>query len=473
MKFYSQGAAQEVTGSKHVLETGKSKIMIDCGAFQGKRKEAERKNREWIPEIDDLDAVLLTHGHFDHCGLLPLLSKKGFRGNIYATAATRDIANIIMMDSAKIQARDMEYLRKLAEKRGEQFTEEPLYTEGDVLKATEQFVTLSYEREIYVSRDIRTQFYDAGHILGSAQVYCEIFDDGNGSQEGNRPLTVGFSGDLGRKNKPIIRDPVSIPPVDYLVLESTYGDRLHENVSDIMEELARVVNETVKWGGKIIIPAFAVERTQDIIFYLHLLSDRKKIPPVPIFVDSPMAVNATSIFRVHPECYDKETRDAFLQHHKNPFGFNSLRYIDSVAESKELNELKGPGIIISASGMCEAGRIVHHLVHTISDPANTVLIVGYMAAHTLGRKIKDREKEVRIFGNTMPLRARVEEIRALSSHADYKEMGEYVKQLDLRKLRKIFLVHGEEAPQKQFKEYLLGLGVADVEIVRYGDEYEL
>ena len=466
MKLYSQGAAQEVTGSKHILDTGTSKVMVDCGAFQGRRQEAERKNREWIPETGNLDAVVLTHGHFDHCGLLPLLSQKGFQGNIYATAATRDIANIIMMDSAKIQARDAEYLRKQAEKKGETFDWKPLYNEDDVLKATQQFVTLSYKRSIYVAPDVGITFYDAGHILGSASVYCEV-------RNGGGPLRVGFSGDLGRKNKPIIRDPDPMPPVDYLVMESTYGDRLHEDVTNILEELARIVNETAKRGGKIIIPAFAVERTQDIIYYLHLLSDRKQIPELPIFIDSPMAVNATSIFRVHPECYDEETRDAFLQHHKNPFGFNSLRYVDSVAESKEINNFSGPAIIVSASGMCEAGRIVHHLLHTITDPRNTILIVGYMAAHTLGRKIRDREKEVRIFGNTLPLKAQVEEIRALSSHADYSEMGEYVRKLDMQKLKKIFLVHGEEEPQQHFQKYLLDLGVADVEIVKYGEEYQL
>jgi len=470
MKLYSQGAAQEVTGSKHILDTGNTKIMVDCGAFQGKRKEAEKKNREWIPETASLDAVVLTHGHFDHCGLLPLLCNKGYRGNIYATAATRDIANVIMMDSAKIQARDGEYLRKQAKKRGEKFEWEPLYDEADVLQATNQFVSLSYERKILISRDIEATFYDAGHILGSASVFLEI---SNGSNGDGGKTTVGFSGDLGRKNKPIIRDPSVIPPVDYLVIESTYGDRLHENVSDVMKKLAQVISETAKRGGKVIIPAFAVERTQDLIFYLHLLSDQNAIPKIPIFVDSPMAVNATSIFRVHPECYDEETREAFIQHHKNPFGFNALRYVDSVEESKEINEMDGPAVIISASGMCEAGRIVHHLLHTINDPKNTILIVGYMAANTLGRRIRDRERNVRIFGSSVPLKARVEEIGALSSHADYSEMGDYIKQLDLNKLKKIFLVHGEDQAQTHFREYLLNLGVADVEIVQYGAEYEL
>ena len=467
MKLYSQGAAEEVTGSKHLLETEKGRIMIDCGAFQGKRAEADKKNRDWTPETKGLDAVVLTHGHYDHCGLLPLLCKEGFDGNIFSTSATRDIANLIMMDSAKIQARDAEWHEKQARKRGEKFDWKPLYDENDVMKATNQFVSLSYRRKMLISRDIEITFFDAGHILGSSMVYCEL------ERDGGAPLTVAFSGDIGRKSKPIIRDPDPIPDVDYLVLESTYGDRSHEKVSDIMNELERIVNRTAERRGKIIIPAFAVERTQDLIFYLHLLNDQKRIGDIPIFVDSPMAVNATSIFRVHPECYDRETREAFIRHHRNPFGFNSLRYIDSVAESKELNDLKGPAIIISSSGMCEAGRVVHHLLHNLADSRNTVLIVGFMAKNTLGRKIRDREPEVSVLGNRMPLRAQVEEIRALSSHADYREMGEYVSGMDLNRLKKIFLVHGEPEPQEHFKNYLLELGVADVEIVQYSKEYEL
>lgn len=467
MKLYSQGAAEEVTGSKHILETQNGRIMIDCGAFQGKRAEADKKNREWIPDTRGLDAVVLTHGHYDHCGLLPLLCKNSYDGNIFSTSATRDIANLIMMDSAKIQARDAEWHEKQARKRGEKFDWKPLYDENDVMKATHQFVSISYRRKMFVSGDIEIMFYDAGHILGSSMVYCEI------AQNGGAPLTVVFSGDIGRMSKPIIRDPDPIPDVDYLVLESTYGDRTHENVSDIMNELERIVNQTAARGGKIIIPAFAVERTQDLIFYLHLLADQKKIGDIPIFVDSPMAVNATSIFRVHPECYDSETREAFIQHHKNPFGFNSLRYIDSVAESKELNDLKGPAIIISSSGMCEAGRVVHHLLHNLADSRNTILIAGFMAKNTLGRRIRDKESEVSVLGNRMPLRAQVEEIRALSSHADYREMGEYIGKMDLQRLKKIFLVHGEPEAQAHFKQYLLDLGVADVAIVEYSKEYEL
>jgi metallo-beta-lactamase family protein len=314
---------------------------------------------------------------------------------------------------------------------------------------------------------VEVTFFDAGHILGSSMA---LFDIHAGR---NRSLQVCMSGEFGRKNKPIIRDPEPIPDCDYLVLESTYGDRTHEAVTDILSSLERIVRSTHERGGKIVIPAFAVERTQDLIYYLHILTGENRIPKLPVFVDSPMAVNATSIFRVHPECYDAETRDIFIDNHKNPFGFDNLRYIDSVTESKELNDLQGPAIIISSSGMCEAGRVVHHLAHTVSDPKNTVLIVGYMAANTLGRRIQEKHRNIRIFGNTFILRAQVEEIRALSSHADYTEMGEYVRKMDLKRLKKIFLVHGEEEAQSSFKDYLLKIGVADVEIVQYGNTYEL
>ena len=290
---------------------------------------------------------------------------------------------------------------------------------------------------------------------------------------GKKTLSVGFSGDLGRKDKPILRDPKRIPDVDYLVMESTYGDRLHELAGDVMSRLEKIVNETASRGGKIIIPAFAVERTQDLVFYLHLLADAKRIPDVPIFVDSPMATNATAIYKIHPECYDEETKQAFTNHHKNPFGFNALRYIESTAHSKELNSLKGPAIIISSSGMCEAGRVLHHLLNNISNPKNTILIVGFMARDTLGRKIQERRREVPILGNLVPLKAQVEEIKALSAHADYCEIGEYIKGLSLKRLKTVFLVHGESSATDYLRQYLLGEGVREVVVVQPGKEYAL
>ncbi len=467
LKLYSKGAAQEVTGSRHYLEIEDKTLQIDCGAFQGKRKESEDKNRAAADDIGNVDAVVLTHAHFDHCGMLPLLPKNGYRENIYATPATRDLASLIMMDSANIQARDIEFLSKKAQKKNEIFSAEPLYTEEDVIAAQNQFVTLSYNRPLYILPEVELKFYDAGHILGSAIAYLTITGT-DGTQ-----AEVAFSGDLGRKNKAIIKDPEIIPNPDYLVLESTYGNRLHEGFEEALEKLKNVVNAAAERNGKVIIPAFAVERTQELVYYLHLLTDKKEIPEIPIYVDSPMATNATAIFRVHQECYDKETNDAFIQHHENPFGFNALKYTSSVAESKSLNDIKGPAIIISADGMCEHGRIRHHLVRHIDNPANTILIVGYMAGNTLGRRILEKQKEVRLFGEWKKLRAHVEKINAFSAHADYSEIREYVSNLDLKKLKKIFLVHGEPDAQKNLQKVLLELGVKEVEIVKYGESYTL
>ena len=443
--LYSLGAAQEVTGSKHILEVDGRAFMIDCGAFQGKRNEADKKNRNFEVPVDKIESVIVTHGHYDHCGLLPLLPKNGFKGNIFATPATRDLANLIMMDSARIQARDAEYLRKQAAKKGEKFNWQPLFTESDVVNVANQIVTLSYNREMYIAPNMRLEFFDAGHILGSAYAYITITGQKTGNQEptnqekdkrlwnklfhGRRQNTTAtleskeqdevriiYTGDLGRNNKPIIRNPdTKIPAPDYIVLESTYGDRRHEDSQIAMDELVTIVRKAVKQKGKIIIPAFAIERTQELVYYFHLLVDQKKIPEIPIYVDSPMATNATGIFQVHPECYDKETHEAFLKHHKNPFGFNALSFVQSVEESKALNEKEGPMIIISADGMCEAGRVLHHLANNISDPANQVLLVGYMAENTLGRRLKNGEKEVRIMGDWYNVRAEIQQINTIKN----------------------------------------------------------
>ncbi len=529
--LYSLGAAQEVTGSKHIFEIDGRSFMIDCGAFQGKRAESDRKNREFEIAIDRIESVILTHAHFDHVGLLPVLIKKGYNGNIYATPATRDLADLIMMDSARIQARDAEYLRKQAAKKGEKFTWTPLYNEKDCLKAANQIITLSYNRKMFIAPDVELEYFDAGHILGSAFAYITIKGqrDQNGKplkntskdliaiwnklfgwkkdekrktpdrrkaspeeqaeyfanggverrsgydrRAGKDELRILFTGDLGRKMKPIIRDPATkLPPPDYIVIESTYGDRKHEDTAIAMDELRKVVRRAIEKKGKIIIPSFAIERTQELVYYLHLLVDQKKIPPIPIYVDSPMAVNATSIFQVHQECYSEDIQNAFLQHHKNPFGFGSLNFVTSVDESKNLNKKDGPMIIISADGMCESGRVVHHIANNISDPRNTILIVGYMAENTLGRKIRDGEKVVRIMGNDYDVKANVEQINAFSAHADYEESTKWLKSIDTSRLKKIFMVHGEPKSQAFFKEYLNSQGFPNVEIIEYGKTYDV
>ena len=465
--MYSLGAAEEVTGSKHILEIDGHQIMIDCGAFQGKRQLSDTKNRDFDIAADKLDAVVLTHGHDDHCGLLPVLTKKGFTGNIYATPATRDIANLVMMDSARIQARDAEFLAKQANKKGEKFTWRPLFNEDDVVKTANQIISLSYNRKMYIAPNVSLEFYDAGHILGSGFAYLTIT---NGSEE----TRVLFTGDIGRKEKPIIRNPaVNMPPPDYIVLESTYGNRKHEDAEFAMKELERVVRDTCSKKGKIIIPSFAIERAQELVFYLHLLTDRKKIPVVPIYVDSPMAANATSVFRVHPECYDESVNEAFLKHHKNPFGFGSLSFTTSVEESKSLNDKEGPMIIISADGMCEAGRVLYHLANEIGNERNTILIVGYMAENTLGRKIRDGEKEVKILGDMYHVNAKVEQINAFSAHADYTEMTDWLKTIDTSRLKNIFLVHGEKEAQEFFTDYLHQNGFPNVTTVKYDETYDL
>jgi metallo-beta-lactamase family protein len=370
-----------------------------------------------------------------------------------------------MMDSAHIQAKDLEYMKKRALKKGETFNGEPLYTEEDVVKSLDHFVTVSYDRPVPVTDSARVSFYDAGHILGSS---IPVLTLNNNGQE----IIIGCAGDLGRKNLPILRDPQPLPDLDYLIIESTYGHRSHDPINSAMEKLADVVNRTIERGGKVIIPAFAVERTQELIYFLHLLNDQNKIPKVPIYIDSPMATNATSIFRVHQECYDEETREAFLQHHKNPFGFSELHYITNVEESKKLNKRDEPAIIIASSGMCEAGRILHHLKNNIQNPDNTIVIVGFMAQHTLGRRIKEQQSQVKIFGEEYNLKSEVVTLNAFSAHADYNEILEFISAVKKDRLKHVYLVHGEADAQTNLKNLLEEKGYT-TSIVKYNETYQL
>ena len=471
VKCFSLGAAQEVTGSKHIFSIDDRMFMIDCGSFQGKRRESDEKNRNFKIDTERLESVILTHGHLDHCGLLPLLSKLGYEGNIYATPATRDIANLVMMDSARIQAHDAEFLAKQAAKKGEKFHWKPLYDENDCVKAANQIVSLSYNRKMFIAPDVQLEFFDAGHILGSA--FANVTINPNPKNPENE-IRLLYTGDIGRNCKPIIRNPaLNMPAPDYIFLESTYGNKLHDNHEFAMHELERIVREACAKKGKIIIPSFAIERAQELVYYLHLLTDQKKIPVIPIYVDSPMASNATSVFRVHPECYDESVNEAFLKHHKNPFGFNSLTFTTNVEDSKELNKKEGPMIIISADGMCEAGRVLYHLANGISDPKNTIMIVGYMAENTLGRRIFEGQKEVKILGDMYKVQAKIERCNGFSAHADYNEMIEWLHEIDTSRLKKIFLIHGEKDQQEGFKQHLAEAGFPNVEIVEPEKEYDL
>ena len=436
MRLTFWGAAKTVTGSMHQVETGGKRYLLDCGLYQGRRQEAMERNARFPFAARDIDAVILSHAHIDHSGNLPSLVKNGFTGPIYTTPATIDLCLAMLADSAFLQEKDAEFVNRRRAYRKSIGRDDrevmPLYTREDAEHTFPLFrpVALGHNQEIAEGVSYKT--YDAGHMLGSTSLILKA--DG---------VRLAFSGDVGRPTLPILRDPQTLDAADYLILESTYGDRFHPAIENAAQTLADIVNRTAGRGGKIIVPAFAVGRTQQLVLLLHQLMDAHRIPSIPIFVDSPLAVNATEVFRKHPECWDDEAR-AFLTAGEDPFGFRRLTYIRDVAESKKLNELRGPCVIISASGMCEGGRILHHLRNNIEDPRNTILITGFQAEHTLGRKIVERLPEVPIFGEPMRLRAEVRSLQELSGHADQKELIEWVRPI-AKRLKKIFLVHGETA----------------------------
>jgi metallo-beta-lactamase family protein len=458
------GAAQTVTGSLHLVETSGKRVLLDCGLFQGRRAEANRLNREFPVAPASVDAVLLSHAHIDHSGLLPKLWRDGFRGRIYSTHATRDLCAAMLADSAHIQEKDSEWVNRRERRRGPDQVE-PLYGRADAEATLEAFVGVDYGASFSPLAGVDVEYRDAGHILGSATMALTI-------REGGRTVKLGFTGDVGRPSRPILRDPVPMPDCDWLICESTYGGEVHDPAERAKERLAHVVAETAARGGKVIIPAFAVGRTQEIVFRLDQLANAGKLPPVPVFVDSPLAVNVTDIFRAHPECYDEELR-AYMTSDPNPFGFSRLTYIRDVAESKKLNESRLPMVIISASGMCEAGRILHHLRNNVEDPRNTVMIVGYCAPHTLGRRIVERHPEVKIFGEPYRLRAQVEVMNAYSAHADEPELVRFVGHMDADRLRRIFLVHGDPPRQEALALALTAAGYAPPLVPERGESWEL
>jgi metallo-beta-lactamase family protein len=434
MKVHFFGAARTTTGSMYLFEVNGRRLLLECGLFQGRREESIQRNCCFPFDPRQVDAVVLSHAHIDHAGNLPNLCKQGYAGNIYCTFATRDLSGIMLVDSAQIQKDDAAFVSK---KRAKQKLPpvEPLYSEADAEKALRQFVAFNYDRPFPVLDGVTVTFRDAGHILGSAQVVLDV-------QEGGRKFRYLFSGDVGRGGDEILRDPMPVENVDYLQIESTYGGREHSVRTDADETVGRLVLETLQQKGKVIIPAFSVGRTQQIVYVLHQLTLEGKLPRVPIFVDSPLSVNATEVYRLHPECFNDEIYK-FLHEKENPFGMENLTYIRELANSMKLNDLQEPAIIISASGMCEAGRIRHHLKNHIGDAKNLVLFIGYCAEHTLGAQIVAGANPVNIFGEPHPVRARVVSLDTYSGHADKNELKRYVERIS-GDLKKVCCIHGEE-----------------------------
>ena len=435
MKITFHGAAGTTTGSRHLLEINGRRILLDCGLFQGRRAESYEKNRHFPFPAGSIDAVILSHAHIDHSGNLPNLCKQGFRGNVFATFATRDLCQLMLADSAHVQAADVRFVNKKRAKLG-QPPVEPIYSTHDAELCLRQFVSIGYDRPVPVADGVTLTFLDAGHILGSAQILLDLHDHSSG-----RKMRLLFSGDVVRGNNDLLRNPAASSGVDAVIMESTYGGREHEAPTRAHDKLCEILNRALATGGKVLIPSFAVERTQQLIYSLNRITESGCLPPVEVFVDSPLAVNATEVFRLHPECFNEEVYN-FLHEKRNPFGFEGLTMVREVSQSMTLNTRSGPGIIIAASGMCEAGRILHHLRNHIDDPATTILFVGYCAPDTLGWKIRQGHKEVNIFGEPFPVHARIELLDSFSGHADHSELLDYYRAIGGPK-HHTWLVHGE------------------------------
>jgi len=465
MKIQFLGGARTVTGSQYLLTVKGRRILLECGLYQGRRADTYERNLNFAFDPEAIDAMILSHAHIDHSGNIPNLVKQGFRGPIYATHATVDLCQIMLRDSAYLQEKDVEFVNKIRRKHGERPVD-PLYTIEDAEECMQNFRPLDYAETFEVVPGVKATFRDAGHILGAAGILLELKENG-------QPLRFGFTGDLGRQDMPVIRDPDYLQDLDILMTESTYGNRDHRVSEDVMEELAGLVRQVSQQGGKIVIPAFAVGRTQVLVYMLHKLFDQNRIPDMPIYVDSPLAVNATEVFRRHPECLDRETHRLFLDNHLDPFGFSRLHYVREVEESKRLNGLGYPHIIISASGMAEGGRILHHLRNNIGNPKNVVMLAGYSAENTLARKLMDGEKEVKIFGEPHEVRCRIVQFEDFSAHADRTGILDFIETLDRRKLKQIFLVHGEPREALPLQETLRDRGYHSVTFPDLGDQAEI
>jgi metallo-beta-lactamase family protein len=466
MKIQFFGAAREVTGSKHLLTLNNGKtILLDCGLFQGKGLETEEENRDLGFHAPNIDFLILSHAHIDHSGAIPFLVNSGFHGTIVTNHATRDLCAIMLADSGRIHESDTKMHNKRRAEEGLPPVE-PLYTQKDAEAAMQYFISISYDKEFQVCDGVKVKFTDAGHILGSSVVNLTIIEEG-------KETRIAFTGDIGRLQNKILRTPQPFPQADILITESTYGDRLHTDLEEAEQDLLLIVLETCfQKKGKLIIPSFSVGRTQEILYALNRLSHSGKLPRIPVFVDSPLSVNATNIMKLHPECFNDEILD-YMHDDPDPFGFSGLQYIQTEQDSKKLNSLKDPCIIISASGMMEAGRVKHHLANNIENKKNTILVVGYCAPTTLGARIRRGDKEVSIYGVKHQVRADVKILESYSAHGDYMEMIQTLKCQDPAQIRKVFIVHGEYETQKIYAEKLKAEGFKNIEIPEKALVYEL
>ncbi|MEW6238183.1 MAG: MBL fold metallo-hydrolase [Candidatus Omnitrophota bacterium] len=462
MRLHFLGAAGGVTGSMHLLEANGKRILMDCGFYQGRREESNRLNRNLPFAPGNIDVMVLSHAHIDHSGNIPLLSR-GYNGNIISTMATHDLCAAMLADSAHIQEKDAEFFNKKIASHPDQHIA-PIYGFPDVEKGLKQFIAINYERPFPLSDGVTLTFYDAGHVLGSAIVVLDIEENGT-----KRRLV--YSGDIGRKNLPILRDPTLIDNAEIVLMESTYGNRMHDPIEVADEKLADAVHAVYQRKGKLIIPSFALERAQEILYSFSTLFKRKRIPRLPVYVDSPLTLKVTEIFRLHPECFDEDLRSLFNRK-EDPFDFPDLEMVRSKEDSQALNEASGPMVIISASGMCEAGRILHHLRNNIGDPNNMILIVGFQAEHTLGRKIVERQPTVRIFGMEHALEAEVRVINAYSGHADREGLDAFAL-ASKKTMKKLFLIHGEADQSQAMAERLRGKGLPDVHVPKRGEFVDL
>ena len=462
MQIQFWGAARTVTGSMHLLTINGKRLLLDCGLFQGKRAIANERNSQLPFDAKSIDACVLSHAHMDHAGTLPVLTKSGFDGPITCTSASRDLASVMLRDSAHIQESDARYMNKRNAERGLPFIK-PIYVEADVVKCLQHFVAYEYHRAFEPIPGVRVTFRDAGHILGSAEVVVDF-------EENKQKRRLVFTGDLGRRHLPILRDPEDVDRADILITEGTYGGRFHDPIEDTRNQLAQLIVDTYERQGVLIIPAFAVGRTQDLVYDMQRLVAENRIPDIPVYVDSPLATNVTEIFRLHPECYDEEILEYInTDPDGNAFGWPRLRYVRTTDESKALNESKQTCVIIAASGMCEAGRVLHHLKHHIGDPRATVLFVGYQAEYTLGRKILDGNEVVKIFGDEYDVRAQIKRLGGYSGHADHNDLVGFAHNM-VSKPARAFVVHAEADAAEKLQTALQGIGLKDVVIPDRGDK---